>query len=98
MLTEETKSVHFGTLKFDHLPRPAVPIFQLFSKLQKRSRVVSGGKCEKSNKWNHFLSLKTLKYIFLEMKTVGLRQIDVTEHHFLDSTTQELQGTTCAAV
>ena len=38
LLTEETKSAHFGTLKFDHLPRSAVVTFcQLFSKTAKKS-------------------------------------------------------------
>ena len=35
--------------------------FSFFQKLQKSPRVVSGGKMQKSEQMNHFLSVKTLK-------------------------------------
>ena len=75
MLTEETKSVHFGTLQFDHLPRSAVVTFyQLFSKTAKSPRVVSGGKTRKSEQMDPFPQCKNVqKYIFLETRTLDLR-------------------------
>ena len=37
-------------------------------------------KCKKSNKWVHFLSVKTSKNtLFLQMRSLILRQIDVTQ-------------------
>ena len=63
LLTEETKSAHFGTLKFDHLPRSAVVTFyQLFSKTAKKvNEWYLAVKSEKANKWTRFLSVKTFK-------------------------------------
>ena len=51
LFTEETKSAHFGTIKFDHLPRSAVPtLFHIFSKTAKKSTVVSAVKHENAKK------------------------------------------------
>ena len=96
VLTEETKGAHFGTLKFELLPSQALPIFSFFfQKLQKRPGVVSGGKTRKSEQMDPFPQCKNVqKYIFLETRTIDLRQIGVTEHHFLNSPTQEPQGAT----
>ena len=64
--------------------------FSFFQKLQKSPGMVSGGKTRKSEQMDPFPQCKNVqKYIFLETRTLDLRQIDVTEHHFLNSPTQE---------
>ena len=64
--------------------------FSFFQKLQKSPRVVSGGKMRKREQKDSFPQCKNVqKYIFLETRAIDLRQIDVTEHHFLNSSTQE---------
>ena len=60
MLTEETKSTHFGTLKFDDLPTAVPTFFHIFSKTAKKAWYLAV-KCEKANKRIRFLSVKTLK-------------------------------------
>ena len=68
-----------------------------FQKLQKSPRVVSGGKMRKRKQKGSTPQCKNVqKYIFLETRALDLRQIDVTEHHFLNSSTQEPQGATLA--
>ena len=62
LLTEETKIVHFGTLKFELFASQAVRLFFSFvTKLKKVHRWYLTVKCEKLNKWTRFLSVKTLK-------------------------------------
>ena len=64
--------------------------FSFFQKLQKSPGMVSGGKTRKSEQMDPFPQCKNVqKYIFLETRTLDLREIDVTEHHFLNSPTQE---------
>ena len=71
--------------------------FSFFQKLQKSPRVVSGGKMRKRKQKDSFPQCKNVqKYIFLETRALDLRQIDITEHHFLNSSTQEPQGATLA--
>ena len=88
----------FGTLKFDHLPRSAVvTFFNFLQKLQKSPRVVSGGKMRKRKQKDSFPQCKNVqKYIFWKTWALDLRQIDATEHRFLNSSTQEPQGATLA--
>ena len=57
--------------------------------------MVSGGKMRKRKQKGSIPQCKNVqKYIFLETRALDLRQIDVTEHHFLNSSTQEPQGAT----
>ena len=84
VLILEPSSLNFYQAKLYRL------FFNFFEKLKKRSGVVSGGKTRKSKQRDPFPRCKNVqKYIFLETRTLDLRQIDVTEHHFLDSSTQE---------
>ena len=87
VLILETSSLNFCQAKLYRL------FFNFFQKLQKSPGVVSGGKTRKSEQRDPFPQCKNVqKYIFLETRTLDLRQIDVTEHHFLDSSTQEPWG------
>ena len=60
--------------------------FSFLQKLQKSSRVVSGGKTRKSEQVDPFPQCKNVqKYIFLETRALDLRQIDVTDSLFARS-------------
>ena len=84
VLILEPSSLNFYQAKLYRL------FFNFLEKLIKSSGVVSGGKMRKSEQRDPFPQCKNVqKYIFLETRTLDLRQIDVTEHHFLDSSTQE---------
>ena len=84
VLILEPSSLNFLQAKLYRL------FFNFFQKLQKSPGVVSGGKTRKSEQMDPFPQCKNVqKYIFLETRTLDLRQIDVTEHPFLISPTQE---------
>ncbi len=58
--------------------------FNFFQKLQKSPRVVSGGKMRKRKQKGSIPQCKNVqKYIFLETRTLDLRQINVTETSLL---------------
>ena len=87
VLILEPSSLNFLQAKLYRL------FFNFFQKLQKSPGVVSRGKTQKSEQKDPFPQCKNVqKYIFLETRTLDLLQIDVTEHHLLNSSTQEPWG------
>ena len=91
VLTEENQVLIFEPSNF-FIPGGMLYrlFFSFFQKLQKSPGMVSGGKTRNSEQMDPFPQCKNVqKYIFLETRTLDLRQIDVTEHHFLNSPTQE---------
>ena len=76
------KSAHFGTLSFFTLllVDSTKLFFSFFKNCKKVHEWYLEVKCKKSNKWVHFLSVKTSKNtLFLKMISLILRQIDVTQ-------------------
>ena len=66
--------------------------YNFFQKRQKVQEWYLAVKREKAITWIRFLCVKRRKIHIFADKTLDLRQIDVTEHHFLNS--QEPQGAT----
>ena len=97
MLTEENQVLILEPSIFSFRLEYCTDFFQLFVKTAKKVHewylVV---KCENANKRTRFLSVKTFKNTFLETRALDLHEIDVTEHHFLNSSAQEPQGATLA--
>ena len=98
MLTEENQVPILNPQIFSFTLECCTDFFSAFFKNCKKSpRVVSGGKMRKRKQKGSIPQCKNVqKYIFLETRALDLRQIDVTEHHFLNSSTQEPQGATLA--
>ncbi len=95
LLTEENQVLILEPSSLNFLQARLYRLFQLFSKTATSPGLVSGGKMRKSDYVDPFPLCKNVqKNIFLETRTLDLRQIDVTEHHFLNSSTQESQGAT----
>ena len=97
LLTEENQVLIFEPSSF--FIQTGI-LYRLFSAFFKNWKKVHewclAVKCEKANKWTHFLSVKTSKIQLFGNENSWPHQIDVTEHHFLNSSTQEPQGVTLA--